>query len=203
MPDVMGDMRQILSADYDQMMLLSPTIEEWIGPGHPARFVREFVELQDLAALGLDTLGREEGGVAYDPRLLLAAWLYGHWRKIRSTRALEMACQEEMGFVWLTGNHRPDHNSLWRFWHEHREGIRRLFRQSVKVALELNLVGLAVQALDGTKIAAVASGRGGFDRAHLQKLLARLDAQPTEREGQLAAAGAGPLPAEARQPKPH
>src|SRR5204863_6114765 len=121
----------------------------------------------------------------------LQAWLYGYLRKVRSTRALENACREEMGFVWLTGNHQPDHNALCRFWHEHREGIRQLFRQSVQLALELNLVGLAVQALDGTKIAAAASGRGGFDLAHLQKLLARLDAQMAEREQQIATAGAG------------
>jgi len=196
-------MRRVLAADYDQMLLLAPTVEEWIGPRHPARFIREFVAALELRELKLDTLERAEGGTAHDPALLLQAWLYGYLRKIRSTRALENACREEMGFVWLTGNHRPDHNALWRFWHEHREGIRRLFRQSVKVALELNLVGLAVQALDGTKIAAVASGRGGFDRAHLQKLLARLDAQLTEREGQIAAAGAGALPAEELQPMLH
>jgi transposase len=196
-------MRRVLTAEYDQMMLLAPTVEDWIGPKHPARFIREFVAALDLRELKLDTLERTEGGTAHDPALLLQAWLYGYLRKIRSTRALENACREEMGFVWLTGNHRPDHNALWRFWHEHREGIRRLFRQSVKVALELNLVGLAVQALDGTKIAAVASGRGGFDRAHLHKLLARLDEQITEREGQIARAGAEATAVEELQPMLH
>jgi transposase len=184
-------MRRILAADYDQTLLLAPSVEEWIEPRHPARFIREFVAVLDLRALGLDTLERTEGGVAYAPALLLQAWLYGYLRKIRSSRALENACREEMGFVWLTGNHRPDHNALWRFWHEHRAGIRALFQQSVKVALELDLVGLAVQALDGTKIAAASSGRGGFDRTHLTKLLARLEEQVTEREKQIAAAGAG------------
>jgi transposase len=183
-------MRRVLSADYDQLLLLAPSVEEWIGPAHPARFIREFVGALDLRELKLDTLERHEGGTAHEPALLLQAWLYGYLRKIRSTRGLENACREEMGFVWLTGNHRPDHNALWRFWQAHREGIRQLFRQSVKVALELNLVGLAVQALDGTKIAAAASGHGGFDRRHLQKLLARLDEQITEREGQIAQAGA-------------
>ena len=184
-------MRRILSAEYDQTLLLAPSVEEWIGPRHPARFIREFVAVLNLRELGLDTLVREEGGVAYAPDLLLQAWLYGYLRKIRSSRALENACREEMGFVWLTGNHRPDHNALWRFWHEHRGGIRELFKQSVKVALELDLVGLAVQALDGTKIAAASSGRGGFDRTQLTKLLARLEEQVAEREKQIAAAAAG------------
>jgi transposase len=185
-------MRRVLVADYEQMMLLAPAVEDWIGPRHPARFIREFVAALDLVALGLDTLERNEGGTAHDPVLLLQAWLYGYLRKIRSSRALEAACREEMGFVWLTGNHQPDHHALWRFWHEHREGIRAVFRQSVQVALELQLVGLVVQALDGTKIAAAASGRGGFDRAHLRRLLERLETQIGERERQIAAAGEGP-----------
>jgi transposase len=184
-------MRRVLRADYEQMMLMAPTVEDWIGPKHPARFVREFVAALDLRGLRLDTLDRTEGGEAYDPALLLQAWLYGYLRKIRSTRALEQACREEMGFVWLTGNHQPDHHALWRYWHEHQTGIRALFRQSVQVALEMKLVGLVVQALDGTKIAAVASGRGGYDHEHLQKLLVRLEEQIHEREQQIAAAGEG------------
>src|SRR5436190_23212231 len=133
-------MRQILRADYDQLMLLAPTVEEWVGPRHPARFIREFVAALDLKALGMDTLEREQGGVAYEPALLLQAWLYGYYRKIRSTRGIEASCQEDMGFVWLTGNHRPDHNALWRFWSVHREQIKGLFKQSVRVAVDLELV---------------------------------------------------------------
>lgn len=182
-------MRQVLGVEYDQMLLLAPSIEEWIGPEHPARYIREFVSALNLRELKLDTLDRTEGGIAYEPALLLQAWLYGYYRKIRSCRALEQACREEMGFVWLSGNHRPDHNALWRYWNEHREGIRQLFRQSVKVAVELELVGLVVQALDGTKITAAASGRGVFDRARLEKVLARLDEQLSEREAQIEQEG--------------
>lgn len=185
-------MRQILTADYEQQLMLPPSVEEWVGPDHPARFVREFVEMQDLAKLGMDRVNREEGGVAFDPRLLLGAWLLGHYRKVRSTRALEWACREEMGFVWLTGNHRPDHNVLWRFWHAHRAEIRQLHRQTVKVAMEMGLVGLAVQALDGTKIAAASSGRGVFDQAQLKKLLEQLDVELAEREKEIARAGQEP-----------
>src|SRR3954447_11682622 len=122
--DIEG-MRRVLTADYNQQLMLPPSVEEWIGPEHPARFIREFIGLLDLRELGLDTIGREEGWVAYDPRLLLAAWLLGYLRNLRSTRVLETACREEMGFVWLTGNHRPDHNALWRFWQTHREAVGR------------------------------------------------------------------------------
>lgn len=197
----LSSMRQILRADYAQQLMFPPTLEEWVGPEHPARFIREFVAIQDLRGLGLDTLDREEGGTAYDPALLLSAWLLGYQQKVLSTRGLEAACREQMGFVWLTGNHRPDHNALWRFWRAHRETVQQLFRQTVKLAIEMNLVGLAVQALDGTKIAAAASGRGGYDQAHLEKLLSRLDKSVAEYEKQIEQAGnegTAELPAELR-----
>jgi transposase len=181
-------MRRIITAEHGQGLLLAPSVEDWVGPEHPARFVREFVATLDLKQVGLDTLRREEGGVAYDPRVLLGVWLYGYLRKVRSTRALERACREEMGFIWLTGNCRPDHNALWRFWNAHRAGIRALVTQSVRVAMKLELVGLVVQALDGTKIQACCSGRGGYDRAHLEKLLARVDQQLREQEAQIGSA---------------
>lgn len=187
-------MRQVLAADYEQIHLLPASVEDWLGAEHPARFIREFVRSLDLKALGLDTLKRDEGGTSYEPALLLSVWLYGYLRRVRSTRALERACHDDIGFIWLSGNHRPDHNALWRFWDRHREGLRALFRQSVKVAFELKLLGLVVQALDGTKIMAACSGRGGFDQAHLEKLLARLDAELSEREAEIARSGEQPAP---------
>lgn len=181
------------------MLLLAPSVEDWIEAGHPARFIREFVEAMDLKGLGLDTLDRTQGGVAYEPALLLQAWLYGYYRKIRSTRAIEAACRDDLGFVWLTGNRRPDHHALWRYWSEHRGRIKALFQRSVRVAVDVGLVGMAVQAVDGTKIQAACSGRGGYDRAQLEKLLQEVDRQVAEREGQIGSAGdeaAAVLPAE-------
>lgn len=67
-------MRQILRADYDQIHLLPASVEDWVGAEHPARFVREFVEALDLKALGLDNLKRDEGGISYEPALLLSVW---------------------------------------------------------------------------------------------------------------------------------
>ena len=47
-----------------------------------------------------------------------------------------------------------DHNTLWRFYKEHRQAMRRLFKRTVRTAVAMQLVNLAVQAVDGTKVAA-------------------------------------------------
>jgi transposase len=182
-------MRKIIQANIDQGFFFAPCIDDWIGPEHPARFVRAFVQTQDLKALGLDTLKREEGGAAFDPSLLLSVWLYGYFRSINSHRKLELACREEMGFLWLTGNTRPDHNALWRYWNTHHPAMRALFKQTLKLACQMDMVGFVEQALDGTKIQARCSAYGSYNKKSLETRLARTDERIARLEAQIKQAG--------------
>jgi transposase len=182
-------MRKIIQANIDQSFFFAPCIDEWIGPEHPARFVHAFVQAQNLAALGLDTLKREEGGAAFEPALLLGVWLYGYFRGISSHRKLELACREEMGFLWLSGNTRPDHNALWRYWDTHHPAMRALFKQTIKLACEMDMVGFVEQALDGTKIQARCSAYGSYNKKSLEKRLAHTDERIAQLEAQIKQAG--------------
>ena len=76
---------------------------------------------------------------------------------IRSSRKLEAACRDQVPYLWLTGWQHPDHNTLWRFYQAHRHAMRKLLKYTVATAVELELIDLAVQAVDGTKIAANAA----------------------------------------------
>jgi transposase len=177
-----------IHADYAQMDLLPQSLEEWVPGDHPARFIREFVEALDLPALGFRERAGEEGRPAYANELLLKVWLYGYLARIRSTRDLERACREHLSLLWLTGRHALDHCTLWRFWDGNRKALRKVFRAAVKVAAEQGLVGMICHAVDGTKIAAVASRRGVEHREDLEKLLARVEAGIGETEAAIAAA---------------
>jgi len=186
-------MRDILRPDYDQVLLLPPVMEDWIGAEHPARFIREVV-----AQAGGNPEFRQPdphtGGTCYAPEMLLAVWLYGYCRGIRSTRKLEVACREDMGFVWLSGNLRPDHNALWRFWNANHKGLRAFFKDTVRLAMKMDLVGFALEAIDGTKIPAVCAARRGYDAAGLQRALSRAEERVTELEQALQAAAAESTP---------
>jgi hypothetical protein len=103
---------------------------------------------------------------------------------------LEAACREHVGLLWLTGMHSPDHNTLWRFFQRNKAGLRRLFKQSVRVALQADLVGLVLHAVDGTKIAADVSPQSAWHQATLEKLLSKLDDRLSELEREVEA-GAG------------
>ena len=185
-------MAEALEADWNQVHFLPPQIEDWIGPDHEARYVRSFVEELDLAQLGFPLYsGGGRGRPPYATQLLLRVWLYGYLRKIRSTRKLEQACQEQMGFIWLCGTLRPDHNSLWRFWRDHREQIKNVFLQTVRVAVNLNLIGFVTQAVDGTRIQGVCSSRGGHGKEGLETLLKKTGERIQVLEKELKSQGEG------------
>ena len=168
-------MAKPIAPDYGQQFLLPPALEDWVAADHPARFLREFVEQLDLPALGFAMPTAAEGRPPFAPSLLLKIWLYGYFQRIRSTRKLEAACRDHLPLLWLTGLIAPDHNSLWRFWRDHKKALRAVFKQTVQLALHTGAVGLALQALDGTKIQACASGHTGWTKEHMEKLLAALD----------------------------
>ena len=180
-------------------MLLPPSLEEWLGPKHPARFIREFVEQIDLAAEGFEIPASEEGGVCYAAELLLSVWLYGYVRRIRSLRGLEQACASDLAFLYLSGMHRPDHNALWRFWKANKKALKAIFKKTVQVALKLELVELVVQAIDGTKIMASCSKHGSFDATHLRRIEGKLEEsikvleQQIEQSGQQTSLAPGQL----------
>ena len=169
-------MIEAMAPDYEQEFLLPPALEEWVPADHPARFLREFVDALDLGALGFAQPACVDGRPPYAPSLLLKIWLYGYVQRIRSTRKLEAACREHLSLLWLTGMIQPDHNSLWRFWRANQVALRAVCKQTVQVAVRSGCVGLALQALDGTKLAAAASNRTGWSQEHMEKLLAALEA---------------------------
>ena len=88
--------------------------------------------------------------------MLLGVWLYGFMSGVRSVRQLEQACRDQVPYLWLTGWQRPDHNTLWRCSEQHRQGMRKLVKRTVRVAMKSGLVDLAVQAVDGTRVAGLA-----------------------------------------------
>ena len=162
----------------EQMWMLPPTLDELLPLDHPARFVAEFVDAldrEDWGELGVKIDGEVLGAPAYHPRALLSVWLYGFMTGVRSCRKLEAACRDQIPYLWLTGWQHPDHNTLWRFYKGHRQAMRKLFERTVRTAVAMKLVDLAVQAVDGTKVVANVS------RAERNQAVWRSKSVPLER----------------------
>jgi transposase len=192
-------MSRELRPDYTTRFLLPPALEDWVKPEDPARFIRAFVDSLDLKEIAgedwakaiEDPYGRPH--YAFD--VLLKVWLYGYVFNICSSRKLERACRQMMPLVWLTGMYEPDHNTLWRFWKRYRETLKKVFVNSVQVAVEAKLVGMVVQAVDGTKIASAGSPKAAWHREDLEKILKAVGEriETLEREIETAKEGKGEI----------
>jgi len=168
--------------DRSQVFLLPPSLDDWVPEDHPARFIDAFVESLDLPALGFEVGHAPTGRPRYSAQLLLSVYIYCYFDRIRSLRRMERACLENVALMWLTGNERPDHNTLWRFFGDNKKAIRKVLKQSVKVAVDANLVGMVLHAVDGTKIEAQASSKTAYYRKQQDEALKRVDFSIAEME---------------------
>jgi transposase len=179
----------------DQTYLLPPSLDDWVSPAHPVRFVAAWLDgltEDDWTDLGIDLTPARQGEARYAPQALLAIWVYGFMTGIRSSRALETACRDQLPIRWLSGNQTPDHNTLWRFYQRHRPQFHHLFHRSVRLAAEADLVDWAIQAVDGTKLQANAAGDRMLDAEALAVLAGRVDAAIAEVEASDGGERSGP-----------
>jgi transposase len=180
-------MGKLLNADYRQVMLFPPSLEELVPPDHPVRLIRELVdEAVKQGRLPADVPRSEEGRPEYAPSLLLKIWLYAYILKYRSTRKAEWACRNVMPMVWLCGGLHPDHNTLSRFWKQQQALIREFYRTTIKIAFDLDMIGMVLHGVDGTKIQASGSTRRAMDQKQARALLERLERSIAEIEQSIA-----------------
>ena len=164
--------------DRERIWLLPPTLDELLPLDHPARFVAEFVDAlsrDDWAEPGVKIDRDPLGAPAYHPRALLCVWLCGFMTSVRSCRKLEAACRDQIPYLWLTRWQHPDHNTLWRFYQRCRQSMRKLFKRTVRTAVAMELVDLAVQAVDGTKVTANAAKHRQYAPDQLERILDRVE----------------------------
>ena len=79
-----------IRADYCQTFLLPPSLEDWVGSDHPARFIRDFVASIDFGRLGFQVPEQSTGRPPYSADLLLSVWLHGYLNCIRPPRRVDL-----------------------------------------------------------------------------------------------------------------
>jgi len=158
----------------DRQQVIDPTtIDQLIEADHPARLVWSFLESLDLSSLydSIRSRGLSPGRPAFDPRVLVALWLYAFLAGITSARLLSRLCLEHAPFRWLAGGLSINYHTLSDFRFAHPEFLELLFKSSVDRLRQLGLVDLARIAQDGVRVRASA-GAASFRREEtLERLL--------------------------------
>ncbi len=150
-------MKNWIIADRSQLLLLQPSIDEWLPEDHLARFVVEVVEQLDLSPILAKYEGRARGSNPYHPALLTALLIYGYATGVMSSRKIELATRESVPFRFIAGGHHPDHTTLSEFRRRHLEELSALFVEVLLLAREMGFLKVGTVAIDGTKVKANAS----------------------------------------------
>lgn len=157
----------VRAGDLDQLMLLPPSVRDWLPDDHLAFFVVDVVAELDLAAFYAVHRVDGRGGSVYDPAMMLAVLLYAYCTGERSSRRIERRLLEDVAFRVIAANQQPDHATLARFRRRHQVTIGELFAQVLALCVKAGLVDAGVVSIDGTKMAANASFFANRDHASL------------------------------------
>src|SRR3954451_11699635 len=163
--------------DQDQVLLMAPSIQDWVPDGHLARFVSDLVdEALDLSAIyaGYE---EERGFPPYDPRLMVKLLVYGYATGTPSSRKLEERTHTDVAVRFLCADQHPDFRPIARFRKRHLGALADLFVQALRLCQQAGLVGLGTLALDGTKLRANASRHKAMSYERMVSKEAQLEAE--------------------------
>lgn len=171
-------MPHIAGHDRSQILLLPETLDDYVGPDNPVRFIEAFVDGLDLAAAGFVRVdAKQTGRPGYAPADLLKLYIYGYLNRVRSSRRLEAETHRNVEVIWLLRHLKPDFKTIADFRRDNRHAFRPVFRQFVLLCRQLDLFGRELLAVDGTRIKAVNNKDRNFTRASLATFLKLADAR--------------------------
>jgi transposase len=171
-------MTHIAGHDRCQTLLLPESLDEYVGPENPVRFIDAFVDGLDLTTAGfIRVLPKVTGRPGYDPKDLLKLYIYGYLNRVRSSRRLEAETHRNVEVIWLLRHLKPDFKTVADFRRLNHKAFRPVFRQFVLLCRQMDLFGRERLAVDGTRIKAVNNKDRNFTRASLTKFIELADAK--------------------------
>ncbi|HVL17407.1 MAG TPA: transposase, partial [Gemmatimonadales bacterium] len=159
----------------DQMLLMPPSLADWVPEDHLARFVRDVVDTLDLTAIEA-TYTEERGYPPYHPRMMVAVLLYAYATGTYSSRKMARRVVEDVAMRFLAAGNQPDFRTLSDFRKRHSAALAALFIQVLRLCRRAGLVKLGQVAIDGTR-----------GKANASKHKAMSDGRMTEQEAALQA----------------
>jgi len=164
-----------------QSTLFPEVLDEVVGRDDPVRVIDAFVDTLDLAALGFSKVAAEDmGRPPYAPGDLLKLYIYGYLQRVRASRRLEAETRRNVQVMWLINRLTPAFKTIADFRKDHTEAIVGVCRGFILFCREQSLFGAELLAIDGTKIAAVASRKQVMTPKQVEKMNAAIDRKIAE-----------------------
>ena len=160
--------RKFKQPDYTTTPNIAISLGEAIPANHLARFVVDIV-----AQLDMSTIYRryaKQGGEAIAPEALLALLFYGYATGKFSSRKIEKATYEDLGFRFVAGGLHPDHDTIAHFRKTFLPELQGLFIQILLMAQLSGVLRVGNLSLDGSKIHADASKSKAVSYGRLKEM---------------------------------
>jgi transposase len=168
-------MQFIQGKNRSQSVLFPENLDQIIDQENEVRIIDLFVESIHLADFKFVYKTTTEGRPAYNPKDLLKLFVYGYLNSIRSSRVLEKECKRNIEVMWLMKELSPDHNTISNFRKDNEKAIRKVFRYTVSIAKQFDLIGGKLIAGDSTKLRAQNSKKNNFNPKKIERHLAYID----------------------------
>ncbi len=185
-----------------QLTLYTTCLDDMVPADNTVRQIDIFVNGLDMETLGFQPLPTQ-GRPPYHPADLLKLYIYGYMNRMRSSRQLEKECRRNLEVIWLLKNLKPDHNTIARFRKANPKAIKRVFRQSVEIAHNFNLIGGHLIAGDSTKLRAQNSKKNNYNKKKVERHLVYIDQKLEEHQQAMAQADGDAKQALDKQIKHH
>jgi len=147
--------RKFKQADYETTANTPIRLGEALPANHLARFVVDVVAQLDLGPIYQRY--KEVGGVAIAPSVLLSLLFYGYATGKFSSRKIEKATYEDLGYRYVAGGLHPDHDTIAHFRKTFLPELQGLFVEILLLAKLAGILKVGNLSLDGSKIHADAS----------------------------------------------
>jgi transposase len=161
--------------DRRQQMFFPTSIDQYVAEDHPVRAYDAFVDSLDFEQLGISLNERKVGNSQYDPRLMLKLLLYGYSYGMKSSRKLERELHNNLSFIWLMKNLKPDHKTIAEFRRNNKLALKKALRLCARLCLHLGLIEGNILFVDSTKLRANAGKANDHHHPWYRQQLQRID----------------------------
>ncbi len=182
--------------------MLPPDVRDWLPADRLAWFVIDAVGRMDLSAFYGAYRADGHGRAAYEPSSMVTLVLYAFSTDVRSSRAIERHCRQDVAYRVISGNVVPDHATIARFIVRHQGALADLFSEVLRLCDQAGLVGPGVVAIDGTRLAGNASRERNEEFGKIaEEIVAQVKASDEADDEMFGQARGDELPEQLRTPE--
>src|SRR5674536_191349 len=129
-----------IESSKNRVWTLPPDIRDLIPSDHICYLIESFVDMTDFSEFEIRYDG--SGYPAYHPCILCKILIQSMLDRVRPSRAIARNARENVVYMYLAENLQPDFRTISDFRKENEKLIAELFKNTVKAAKDLGVIGL-------------------------------------------------------------